>query len=223
LGAFSVDDTSNAVWLLNNDVIVEPDALAALCERMNIRPDAGAVASVLVDMENRATVQVAGGGSFSRFTGVTRDLGRGLRLAEVEESPAELYEARLDYLCGASLLLHRNAMNAVGYFDERFYLYYEDVDYSLRLRRHGYGLSLASKSVVCHRGGATTSGNAMVDFYATRNRLYCVWRYNPLAIVSTIMHISCGLGKALLGGNVESVRMRLKALAAIFRRKNHIT
>lgn len=212
LAAFMAEETSKAVWLLNNDVAVEPKALAALCERMNMRPDAGAVASVLVDMEDGARVQVAGGGSFSPYTGVTRDVGRGLRLDVVENGPAELYEARLDYLCGASLLLRRDALKAAGFLDERFYLYYEDLDHSFRLKRHGYGLALANQSVVRHKGGATTSGNAMVDFYSTRNRLCCVCRYNPIALGPALLHVLCGIGKAVLSGKGESARMRIRAL-----------
>ena len=214
LRAVMADDSCEAVWLLNNDVIVERDTLEALCDRLRMRPDAGMAASLLADMDSRHILQCAGGGSFSRISGVTRDLGAGWDVQDTKQTSAEALEARIDYVCGASALLRRRALDAVGLMDERFYLYYEDVDYSLRLQRKKHTISIAVNSIVYHKGGVTTSKERHIDFYATRNRLYCVLAYAPYSILFTLLHVCCGILKSLLFGRFTSAKLRIRAVAA---------
>ena len=67
------------------------------------------------------------------------------------------FEATLDCISGASLYVTRACVENIGLMDERFFLYYEDADWSARAKR--YGLGYAPDSIVPHRGG-TTIGSA---------------------------------------------------------------
>jgi GT2 family glycosyltransferase len=62
----------------------------------------------------------------------------------------------MDYVCGASLLVTATALESVGGFDERFFLYWEDTDLSFRLRERGWRLAVAHSSRVVHRRSLST-------------------------------------------------------------------
>jgi GT2 family glycosyltransferase len=129
-------------WLLNPDTRVDRGALRALLERIEGDPCLGAVGSVLFDLEAPERIQAWGGGWVSRWGQV------GLYTRPVPER-------RLGYLTGASLLLRLSALREVGPLDEGFFMYFEDTDLSLRLRRAGYRLGVARGSWVWHQGQAS--------------------------------------------------------------------
>ena len=78
----------------------------------------------------------------------------------------------VDAVTSTSVLLDREALEAVGPFDERFFVHYEDADLSWRLRAHGLRLRYEPRSVVRHYLGATVrEGSPGSEFYQLRNRL----------------------------------------------------
>lgn len=205
-----------AVWMLNNDIIVEHDTLEALCNKLNMRTDANMAVSIQVGMDNRDTLLCAGGGSFSFLTGVTRDIGKGLPLEEARQWPAERFEKYMDYACGASALLRRSSLDTVGFLEERYFLYYEDVEYSLRSQRNGFLFAVANNSVVYHKVGAAAFRDPRIVVYATRNRLDCVRKYRPWALVFALLHIACGMVKDLLRGDRSAAILRVAGIRAFF-------
>lgn len=85
---------------------------------------------------------------------------------------------RLDYLTGAALAIHRATWERVGPFDASLFLYYEDVDWSLRARARGVELAV-SPITVHHRGGASSGGTRGPTwaYYHTRNRIRFLRNY----------------------------------------------
>lgn len=80
--------------------------------------------------------------------------------------------ADVDAWCGAAVLLRREYLDDVGLFDERLFLYYEDVDLSLRGARRGWRYRTAPTSVVRHVHSATSGeGSPLAAYYNERNRL----------------------------------------------------
>ncbi|WP_158308789.1 glycosyltransferase [Desulfocurvibacter africanus] len=187
LSLLLTDSGCRAFWLLNNDTSPEMDALEALCARLNARPDAGMAGSLLVNMDAPNIVQCAGGGRLSSWTGITTDMWRGAEAEYVAELIPEAVEQELSYLTAASLLARREVIEAAGLMVEDYFLYYEDVDWSLRVHKAGYSLAFSPSSVVRHReGGSSNQNRSLVDYLCLRNRLMLVRRffpvYQPLAI-----------------------------------------
>jgi GT2 family glycosyltransferase len=135
-------DPPGYVWLLNNDARPDPCALSALVALAEADPGLGAVGSVLVGLDG--TIEAWGSGSVSFRSGLPRH-----NLAPTE--PVDV-----DYLVGASLLLRWTALAAVGFFDDRYFLYWEDTDLCFRLREAGWRLGVAGDALVRHRGQAST-------------------------------------------------------------------
>ncbi len=181
------------VLLLNSDTLVLPGALTAMADFMDQNPDCGAAGCRLVCADGR--IQISSGGEASlgiarvivRLSGVARlvqgdatrrflrrylgfALGRTLRAClepyGTDESPLEV-----DLLSAACLMLRRDAIDEVGLLDERFFMYLEDLDYSLRFRKAGWKLHYLPTVGIIHLVGKSSGG---------RMRQYSAQAYDSL-------------------------------------------
>jgi GT2 family glycosyltransferase len=144
---------STFAWLVNNDAVVEPTALAALLEVMTADPTTAVVGSRLTSPDHETVVEAWGGGYVNRWTG----------RAHHRRSPAE--PADVDYVVGASLLLRLAAVDWSPPLDAGFFLYWEDVDLCFRLRARGWRLAVAESSRVRHRAhGSLAASSPRFDF-----------------------------------------------------------
>jgi GT2 family glycosyltransferase len=97
------------------------------------------------------------------------------RLLASRKRPAE---QEVSWLTAAALLLRRKAFRQVAGFDERFFLYFEDVDLSLRMRKAGFSLIYFPEAVVIHiRGGSTGYFPLSIAKEYRRSQLYFYGKY----------------------------------------------
>jgi hypothetical protein len=76
------------------------------------------------------------------------------------------------YAHGAAMLTTRDIIRRVGLMPEEYFLYYEELDWSLSFRKAGYGIWVEPRCTVYHKESSTTGkGSAMQAYYLTRNRL----------------------------------------------------
>jgi len=138
------------VLALNNDTFVEPTMIERLVEAA--APDVGIVAPLIYYASAPDTIWSAGG-LCSRWTlEQVHDL-RGQR--DPGTWPPTL--AR-DFVPGCAMLIPRAVLEAVGLFDERFFMYYEDSDLCLRIRRAGYRISLVPGAQMWHKVATSSDG-----------------------------------------------------------------
>ncbi len=152
LGYFDCD----YVWLLNNDLEVDAQALLALQACSQAQPQWGMIGSTIMETDNRQTVQCAGGCRYYPWLTVFRNRGQGLTLPQALALP----ECRLDYAQGAALWLKVEAIKNVGVLNEEYFLFYEELDYAQRLRRAGYEIGWCRHSRVYHQGSATIGAHS---------------------------------------------------------------
>ncbi|MGE4531337.1 MAG: glycosyltransferase [Acidithiobacillus sp.] len=159
---------AEAVWLLNNDAIVDKHALSALIAELQRDPQVGAVGSVIYDLEHPQSVQVWGGGRVIRWAGLGHHATKALPTA------------RLDYLMGASILLRQEALAQVGLFDAaRYFMYWEDTDLCFRLRAQGWKLAVAEGSRIWHQHSSSLGhDNPLKDYYVTTSARYFLSSYS---------------------------------------------
>lgn len=154
--------TTPVVVLLNNDAVVRSGWLAALLAEFD-EPAVAAVTSRLVLPDGRLN---SAGGVLTR-NGYGHDIGFG-----EPDGPAFDVPAEVAYGCGAALALRTAAVGEVGGVDPRFFLYYEDVDLSWRLRLAGHRVVYAPGAVVVHEHSASVREFSLLHTYQTeRNRL----------------------------------------------------
>lgn len=193
------DRGCRAFWLLRNDVRPESFALAALLRHLEEAGGSlpiGMVGSTQL-VENTDYLECAAGGRWSRWTGDQIPLDKGLERHGLTERAA--LAKRLDYVSDASCLITREMAEDIGLFDERFNIFFEDVEYGLRARRAGYALNWAPGAIV-RRMSCSTAGltpflsvtddpelNPGDDQAFIRARFYLLRRERPLAALLMLL------------------------------------
>ncbi|MCN4144473.1 MAG: glycosyltransferase family 2 protein [Thiohalomonas sp.] len=132
------------IWLLNNDTIVTPETLSPMIETIQNNPLIGVCGSQILDYSDKNKVQSLGG-TINPFFSTTKHITCATKLT------------RLDYIVGASILINKNCIKSVGLLSEEYFLYYEDVDYSLRVKNEGFSLAVSLDSIVYHKEGAASN------------------------------------------------------------------
>lgn len=98
----------------------------------------------------------------------------------VDEVDKDQYEVKQETEVGTGccMLIKRKVLESVGIFDEKFFLYYEDADLSVRVRKKGFKILYVPRGVLWHKNAAATGlGSSLQDYYITRNRLLFGFRY----------------------------------------------
>jgi GT2 family glycosyltransferase len=149
---------------LNGDCVPEPGALSILLKAMRRAPQAGAMGPRLL----RANEQDAE--SAFRFPSLFRPLlntrltrllaGEAFSIGYQAQDPRLQHGGPVDWLSGACLMMRKSAVEPLGYFDERYFMYFEDVDICRRMRCAGWEVVFCTESRVSHVGGVSATGAA---------------------------------------------------------------
>jgi len=162
--------TAPWVCVLNSDATPAPDWLAQLTAAP--RDDrTWALGSVLV---SAATGRIESAGDQYSAAGYAYKLLRDHPLSDLPAEPYPVFAAP-----GAAPVFRRDVFEALGGYEERFFLYYEDVDLAFRAVLAGWHALLVPSARVVHRLGATTRSHARARFYVARNSLWCAVRCLP--------------------------------------------
>ena len=167
-----------AVWLLNNDTVVEPNSLSELVNRMHDDPLIGICGSTLLYYRQPEKVQALAGGYYCKWIGLPWLYGRfSLFDKQKPVKSSDVVEQRMNYVMGASMLVSRTFLEQVGFMNEEYFLFFEETDWAWRGKGR-FRLGYAPLSIVYHKGGSSigTSSNPFkksltCDYFALRNRL----------------------------------------------------
>jgi len=176
-------------WLINNDVVVDGNALAAMVELFRNDDQAGMVGSKILYYERPDVVQWIGSDRILNL------MDKNLRAGNVCGN-----SVRVKWLGAASLMVRNRVISEIGFLDEAYFLYGEDKDWCHRAYRKGWMLYCALNSVVWHRGGASSCPDSgpggifdmlrshgslptrslQADYYDSRNSMFWAKRTYPL-------------------------------------------
>jgi GT2 family glycosyltransferase len=164
------------IFLLNPDTVVQPGALEALERVFDAHPAVGIVGP-LVQIADTAVVESAGV-RYAPLTGRVRHLRHG---RDVREHPPRRF-AEVDAVSGCAMLVRREVFETAGLFEEDYFYGFEDLEFCLRARRHGFRTAVASDAVVHHAGQASI-GRASPRrlYFAVRNHLRVASQVGPQA------------------------------------------
>ncbi|MGH8972873.1 MAG: glycosyltransferase family 2 protein [Acidimicrobiia bacterium] len=150
------------VAVLNPDTVIRPGAGAALLARFQAEPDLGAVGPTLLNSDGTVypsaravpSVAIAVGHGLLYFVWAGNPFTRRYRQTDADTGrPRDV-----DWVSGAAVWLRRAALDAVGGWDERYFMYVEDVDLCWRLRRAGWRVAYEPGAAVEHLLGVSTAG-----------------------------------------------------------------
>jgi len=189
---FSLNQSCDYVWLLNNDTVVEPDSLDQMLEYSLNQKQPNTCGSMLLFYNQPDTIQALGGNHYNKWTGLaSTSLGRGKIISE--KLNHQDYEKQLSYIAGASWLIPRQFLHDVGLMEESYFLYCEEIDWCVR-NQDRYKLCYAPKAKVYHKEGSSIGSpndvnpsSLLSDFYIFRNKLRFTRRFFPEAIFSAYL------------------------------------
>jgi GT2 family glycosyltransferase len=155
--------------LLNNDTTVHPEFLTHLVARIQSAADIGLVAPKIYYHDEPDRIWFAGG-EISMWTGTMRHIG--IR----ERDRGQYDEVRdIDYATGCCMLVRRNVVEQVGLLDERYFMYTEDADWCMRIRKAGYRIVYEPKAHLWHKLSVSTGGH--LSFYKMKNKFLSNLRF----------------------------------------------
>lgn len=180
-----IERGADYILLLNNDVILPKDLLVKLVAVIKGDNKIGFLTPL---------IYFAKGYEFHKERYKTEELGRVIWYAGgvidwdnvysshrgVNEVDGGQYDAQTetDFINGACAMIRSEALERTGFFDEKFFLYWEDADLSMRVKEAGWKVVYSPASHVWHKvAQASGIGSDMNDYFLTRNRLIFGMRY----------------------------------------------
>ncbi len=180
---FALEHSADYVFILNNDCVVEKNALNALIQYAAEFPDAGILAPLVCRYDDRTTVDSCGT-SMDWFR--LRPRGVCYQTRNDEQLP-EVIEVQI--IPGSALLLGKKFLSRVGLFDADYFLIHEDADLCLRSLKHGYKNKVLTTAVVYHKiSGTFSSYPGFSIYYTIRNFLRLSAAHNSLRL-RLVVHV----------------------------------
>ena len=207
-------DGCDYVLLLNNDTVVAPDFLTPLLQVFDIDPAAGAVSPKIryYDQPNRLWYA---GGKFRQ----PRLIGLMIGLDELDTGQYE-QAGMVDYVVGCCMLIRRAVFEQIGYLDESFFFYQEDVDFSYRATHAGFSMWYQPASVIFHKVSHSTRNDSprRTFLYAQSRVVFFAKHFRGARLYATVglelVRLVRTTAKALWYGQADLARSYVQGLLA---------
>ena len=160
------------LFLVNNDTVFKDFNIQALIDRIESLPNIGIVCPKIGFAWGNNPIQFAGYTPLSKITVRNHAIGFG----EVDHGQYNTAHPT-PYTHGAAMLIRRDAIDKVGLMPECYFLYYEELDWSMMFTRAGYQIWYEPQCTIYHKESQATGQNSPLrTYYLTRNRLLLVRR-----------------------------------------------
>ena len=164
---YALAQGADYVLLLNNDTVVASDFLHLLVEAAGAGEDVG-MAGPTIYYYDLPDVIWSAGGAIDWRQGRTWMVG----LDERDSGQFGLVPRGVDFVTGCALLMKRAVLEQVGLLDERFFMYYEEIEWCVRARRSGFKSVHVPSARIWHKISPVVQADSpLVHYYMTRNRL----------------------------------------------------
>ncbi len=186
---YALHQGADYVMVLNNDTIVDKRLLVELVSSFEeMGGDVGVVSP---------KIYFAKGFEFHKDRYLKEDLGKvvwyaggkvdwknvlGFNEGVDEVDVGQFSKVKdIDFATGCCSLFSASALKKVGFYDKRYFMYFEDVDLSVRLKKTGYKVLFNPKGIVFHKVAQSSGiGSDLNDYFITRNRLLFGMKYAPV-------------------------------------------
>jgi GT2 family glycosyltransferase len=162
--------------IVNNDTEFTRGLIESLLNVFQEKNDAGIVCPKFHYYFNKGTIEYAGYKPVNILTGRNGMIGRG----EKDNGQYDLIRTT-NYAHGGGMMVSKNALQKVGLLPEQFFLYYEELDWSVKFRKSGYNIYFQPAALLYHKESMTTGkASPLKTFYLTRNRILFMRRNTPI-------------------------------------------
>ncbi|MGA0558532.1 glycosyltransferase family 2 protein [Larkinella sp. VNQ87] len=159
-------------FFLNNDTEVTPDLVDQLLAPFQTNSRIGIVCPKIRYYSHPTVLQYAGYFPLNKYTGRTWAIG----LGETDRGQYD-QSGPTDFAHGAAMMVSRRAVEQGGAMDESYFLYYEELDWSLQIQRAGFLIYYQASALIYHKESISVGkASPMKVYYQTRNRLLLMRR-----------------------------------------------
>ncbi len=185
-------------FLVNNDTRLFPSCVSTLVNVIENHPSAGIVGPMVRTWNNAGRISSAGGRINWRYASAV-NVGAG----EIDHAQ---YPARpVDFINGCGIMATREAIQSAGMLDPKFFMYWEETDWCMRVRNAGFEILFEPKARMQHK--ATLRDNELSPttiYYLTRNRLLFFYRHTKYPLKGVALY-------SALHGAVSGIRKHRQA------------
>jgi GT2 family glycosyltransferase len=184
--------------LLNNDTEVAADFLDLLVAAADVDPVIGAVGPTIYYFDQPSVIWSAGGAVDWR-QGATHMID----LGQEDQGQLGVSPRPVDFVTGCALLIKMSVVEQVGRLDARFFAYYEETEWCIRVARAGYQILHVPQAKIWHKiSPAAREASPQVHYYMTRNRLLflSLSRVGPSVWLNTLLF---DYGRTLLSWTIR--------------------
>jgi GT2 family glycosyltransferase len=203
------------IILLNNDCVVEKNWLTELVKTAEKNENIFAVNSKIM-LANSNKIQNAGITVFQ--DGYGRDIGTMVinKKQHYDTDTGQFEKEREVYAaCGAAVLYRKSVLEKIGYFDESFFMYYEDVEICERARLYGYKTMYCPKAIVHHyHAQSSKEWSPFFNYHAEKGRLIHVLFHFPFSVFikEYISFLFSSVAKLLIQRKIEYIKATISVL-----------
>jgi GT2 family glycosyltransferase len=188
-----VDAGYEFLLLINNDAVLAPDSLSQMMDVMLGDPSIGMVGPTICYLDSPDVVWSAGG-TINWSTGDVNSTYFNHPAGNIPREPFDV-----DHMSGCCMLLRTAAIDAAGVLDPRFFMYYEESEWCVRIGRHGFRLVICPQALSWHAiSPRAQEGSPSVAYYMTRNHLlflkathapWRAWKHTTISQIRTVVSL----------------------------------
>lgn len=177
---YALNKGAKYILLLNNDTVIDENSISILKEEMDKHKKLGIISSRIMYYDFPDRINCDGGYiNWLRGTAVIENKGNLYKKCEKNFKYTE-------FVTGCCMLIKREVLETIGYLPEEYFMYYEDVDYCVKVREYGFKIGVCYDSVIYHKESASSGGNenSFAIKWNTRNRMIFIKKYKCKGILT---------------------------------------
>ncbi|MEM7016265.1 MAG: glycosyltransferase family 2 protein, partial [Pseudomonadota bacterium] len=205
------------LWILNNDTRVKSDSLQRLLTSAQIQPEIAMFGVTVLENDDAELIQCAGGCFYSPMFTTVKNALKGVPVKQIHHSPPAI---KPDYIFGAAMFCKAQIFEEVGLFREDYFLFYEELDFTQRLKKAGHDIAWCPEAHIYHQGSASVGSRVEGDheklkraaYYENLNTLKYTSRFHyPLLVWVMIFRFSAKFAIYLLRRDFYLIPTLVKA------------
>jgi GT2 family glycosyltransferase len=185
----AIKQDADWVFVLNEDTVLDSECISRLIEVGESDPKIGVVGPMVYHYDEPDIIQSAGG--------MLGPYWESIHLAKNEKYDSQFIEPHsVEWISGCAIMVKRDAINQVGMIDQRFFYYWEETEWCMRIGKAGWRIIHVPSAKIWHKGVQRNyHPKPSVTYYSTRNRLLMlakhqaslrVWIYSWFQILRTL-------------------------------------
>ena len=195
------------IWLVNNDTVIVPDTLQHLVEYAGIcRKNNDRVGIIGGKLRYYDTPNILQGvcGCYQRWSGMSYSIGGG----EIDHGQYDCFQPKqLNFIFSAAMYVMKEFMDDVGLMEEDYFLYFEELDWTIRGMRRNWRIEFCPQALIYHKEGRSIGSHILLskrselaDYYGIANRIKITKRFFPIFLPTVMAGLGVTFFRRVLSG-----------------------